>query len=111
MNPLDRYPPCDGGVNVRKPGREEEMDPRFALLNPRFAPLLLKPRLVPPLPVNPRDSLPRAEDGGVNVRKPCREDVTDRPLELNPPRAATLLRPTFVRDVEKKCCELDGAFR
>lgn len=90
---------------MRKPGREEEFIPRFALLNPRFAPLL-KPRFAPPLPVNPRDSLPRADDGGVNVRKPCREDVIDRPVELKPPRAAT-----FVREFEKKCCELDGALR
>lgn len=91
---------------MRKPGREEELIPRFALLNPRLTPLLLNPRPVPPLPVNPRDSLPRADDGGVNVRKPCRGDVIDRPFELKPPRAAT-----FVRELEKKCCELDGAFR
>jgi hypothetical protein len=65
------------------------LNPRFALLNPRFPPLLLKDRFDPPLGVNPRDALPRPEAGGVNVRQPGREEV----IAPRPPAFARPLNP------------------
>lgn len=133
VNPRDWYPPRDGGVNVRQPGRLLVTVPRPGWLNPRpVLPVarfeLLNPRFEPAFGVNPRDSFPRAEFGGVKVRKPGRDEVAG-PLPrfavkpavgrevligrfaLKLPRAATELPPKLPRDAVKKRCVFDGAWR
>lgn len=74
--------PRDGALNDRFGlfvPRLELLNPRFPLLllNPRFALPLFNPRFAPALDVNPRDSFPRPEAGGVKVCQPGREDVIE----------------------------------
>lgn len=89
-----------GGVNVCQPGREEVIGVRpGALAKPLAFPAAAPEGWI----ARP----PRLASNGAALRAV----LIGRAVELNPPRAATLVRPTFARFAVKKCCDEDGACR